>query len=296
MGIGWRTWLLMLTAITLAGCFQQAGDSLQSTGNTAVPIQGSNATIDTIESPTIPASPTALTLATAGPGTATLPPITIIVPPTDTPGVTGPSATPDAEAQTDTGAGFITPGSPLGPTIDTATETPASASEGPATPSGLITPTSLFGDSETVNLNPECTYTVERGDTVYRIAVANGTSVDAMRNANPDLVGENPVIQPGQVLNLPDCGGDAMDESADPIIESTPTNIAPIITPAGGVPPTTAAAGGQVYVVAAGDTLFSIAQRFGVSVNDIVAANDLLDPDRLSVGDELTIPQPAGNG
>ena len=289
MGIGWRRWLIMLTAITLAGCFQQAGDSLQSTGNTAVPIQR----IDITETlPEIAPSPTPLTVATAGPGTATLPPITIIVPPTDAPGVVAPTDTPDIESEaTDTEAGFITPGSPLGPSIDT--ETPAG--EVSTTPSGLITPTSLFADSENVNISSECTYTVERGDTVYRIAVANGTSVDAMRAANPDLVGENPVIQPGQVLNLPDCGEEAMAEPTSQIVESTSTNIPPIITPAGGDPPTIAPSG-QVYVVERGDTLFNIAQRFGLTVAEIVAANELLDPDRLNVGDELIIPQPVGNG
>jgi LysM repeat protein len=288
MGIGWRHCLFMLTAITLTGCFQQAGDSLQSTGNTAVPIQQ----IDV--SPTVAvASPTPLTLATAGPGTATLPPITIIVPPTDAPNAAEPTATPGAQgAATDTTSGFITPGSPLGPSIDT--ETPSG--EVTTTPSGLITPTSLFEDNESLTFSSECTYTVQRGDTVYRIAVANNTSVDAMRVANPDLVGENPVIQPGQVLNLPDCGEETGAGPIDDLIESTSTNIPPIITPAGGAPATVAPLGGQVYVVERGDTLFSIGQRFGVTVAEIVAANDLLDPDRLNVGDELIIPQPAGNG
>ena len=290
MGMDWRRWLFMLAAITLAGCFQQAGDSLQSTGNTSVPIQSNEAII---LSPTIPPSLTPLRLATAGPGTATLPPITIIVPPTDAPVQDDPTDAPGAQSEaTEPPSGFITPGSPLGPSV--ATEAPSG--QATTTPSGLITPTSLFEEDSNVSFSAECTYIVQRGDTVYRIAIANNTSVDAMRASNPDLVGENPVIQPGQTLNLPDCGEEAAGP-ADQMIESTSTNVPPIITPAGGAPPTIApTSSGQVYVVERGDTLFSIGQRFGVTVAQIVAANDLLDPDRLSVGDELIIPQPAGNG
>jgi LysM repeat protein len=44
------------------------------------------------------------------------------------------------------------------------------------------------------------------------------------------------------------------------------------------------------YVVQSGDTLSSIAARYDVSVEDIMAANGLSDPHALSVGQELIIP------
>lgn len=47
-----------------------------------------------------------------------------------------------------------------------------------------------------------------------------------------------------------------------------------------------------VYVVQPGDTLFSIAQRFGTTVESIVAANDIADPSLISVGQKLAIPTP----
>lgn len=40
------------------------------------------------------------------------------------------------------------------------------------------------------------------------------------------------------------------------------------------------------------DTLSAIAAQHGVTVDALVAANDLADPDRILVGDELTIPDP----
>jgi LysM repeat protein len=45
-----------------------------------------------------------------------------------------------------------------------------------------------------------------------------------------------------------------------------------------------------VYVVKEGDTLSSIAQAYGVTVQEIVEANGLANPDVLNVGQELVIP------
>ncbi len=48
-----------------------------------------------------------------------------------------------------------------------------------------------------------------------------------------------------------------------------------------------------VYVVQTGDTLIPIANKFGVSVADIIAANGSLDPASLQIGQRLTIPSGA---
>src|SRR5919201_3595484 len=50
------------------------------------------------------------------------------------------------------------------------------------------------------------------------------------------------------------------------------------------------------YTVKSGDTLSGIAALFGVSVDDIVRANNIADPNRLSEGQVLTIPvRPSGS-
>jgi murein DD-endopeptidase MepM/ murein hydrolase activator NlpD len=49
---------------------------------------------------------------------------------------------------------------------------------------------------------------------------------------------------------------------------------------------------GQVYIVQPGDTLSGIAARFGVSTEDLIAANGIADPDNLVVGTRLIIPGP----
>jgi len=48
--------------------------------------------------------------------------------------------------------------------------------------------------------------------------------------------------------------------------------------------------GGRVYVVQIGDTLFQIAQKYNTSVDVIVRANNIQDPNRIEVGDTLVIP------
>lgn len=58
-------------------------------------------------------------------------------------------------------------------------------------------------------------------------------------------------------------------------------------------PPSEGEDGTLLYTVQAGDTLFSIAQRFGVSLDDVIEANNIENPDVIYEGQTLTIP-PAG--
>ncbi|MGD2162720.1 MAG: LysM peptidoglycan-binding domain-containing protein [Anaerolineales bacterium] len=50
--------------------------------------------------------------------------------------------------------------------------------------------------------------------------------------------------------------------------------------------------GPLTYVVEPGDSLSSIAERFGIEVVQLMAANNITNPDELFVNDELTIPSP----
>ncbi len=52
----------------------------------------------------------------------------------------------------------------------------------------------------------------------------------------------------------------------------------------------TATEGPPVHVVQAGDTLGTISQFYGVSIDDIMVANEMADPNLISVGQELVIP------
>jgi len=266
-------WLLLLLVLT--GCFQQAGEAFQPADSTEAPLTLPELTNTPLDPNLTDAQPTATLpdlLVTATPGGID---ITVISPTR----VLGASATPVAspttgvEVPTANTQTFRTPISPLGPvTPDTpAPITPAGGTS--ATPSGLITPTALPGiGGETVS--GDCSYTIQRGETLFRIALANDTTVNDIVAANPGI---NPnLIQPGQVIQLPGCtpGG------APNVTVPTATSAA-VVNPPGG---------GTTYTVERGDTLFAIAQRFGVTVQAIVEANSLSNPNDLSVGQQLIIP------
>jgi murein DD-endopeptidase MepM/ murein hydrolase activator NlpD len=47
---------------------------------------------------------------------------------------------------------------------------------------------------------------------------------------------------------------------------------------------------GPVYIVQTGDTLYSISARFNISIDDLMTANNITDPNLLAVGQQLVIP------
>jgi len=104
------------------------------------------------------------------------------------------------------------------------------------------------------------TYTVQAGDTLYSIARQFNTTVDRLKALN-NLTSNNLSI--GQVLII--------SEEVD--VPTQPDNAI-------------------VYIVKAGDTLYGIANRYGVSVADIIELNDL-NTTVLSVGQQLLIPNQA---
>jgi len=57
-------------------------------------------------------------------------------------------------------------------------------------------------------------------------------------------------------------------------------------------PTTRPAATPQVYVIAAGDTISKVAKRFGLTVEELLAANKdtITNPDNLAIGDQIVIP------
>lgn len=82
---------------------------------------------------------------------------------------------------------------------------------------------------------------------------------------------------------------------AAPGSTAVPTTTAPGTTPPppAAVPTATRALpAGERYVVQSGDTLAEIAAQYGVTVDAIVQANRLDNPDLITPGQELIIPNP----
>lgn len=116
--------------------------------------------------------------------------------------------------------------------------------------------------------------TVASGDTLYQISRRTGASVNAIMQAN-GLASSS--IRVGQRLVIPG-GGTASRPSLAP----EPARVQPTIP--------SAPAGSDGYVVKSGDSLYGIARRNGVTVNNLVRANGITDASKLRVGQRLIIP------
>lgn len=67
-----------------------------------------------------------------------------------------------------------------------------------------------------------------------------------------------------------------------------------VLAPAAKTQTALAQASEPVYIIQAGDTLFSIAARFNVALDDLIAANPEIDPNNLAIGQEIVIPNLKG--
>ena len=101
------------------------------------------------------------------------------------------------------------------------------------------------------------TYIVKKGDSLYSIAKQYNTTIGAIKAVN-ELTGN--ILQPGQILKLPN------------FITFNPDPNSVI-----------------VYKINKGDSLYSIAQKYGVTVDDIINYNQLANT-LLSVNQQLLIP------
>lgn len=205
------------------------------------------------------------------------------------------------------GTPLLLPGATLVPRLET-TPIPAetrAVSEPGITPIVVRTP----GTTGT-------TYTVQRGDNLFRIAQRFNTDVDTIKKLN-GLTSD--FIYVGQVLRVPGTGavvvsgpntyvvqrGDTLaiiaqkyGVSIDALIKANnitdPNNILvgqTLTIPQGeAVPAATPTTAARTYTVQPGDTLAKIAVRFGVTIQDLIKANDLTSPDLIRVGQVLRIP------
>ena len=113
---------------------------------------------------------------------------------------------------------------------------------------------------------PSVTYVVKAGDNLYNIAKQYNTSVSAISSLN-NLTGNNLII--GQQLLIPISDNSDISNKSD----NTSSNI---------------------YIVQRGDSLYSIARKFGTSVSEITRLNNLVGVN-LSVGQSLVIPESSSN-
>lgn len=114
------------------------------------------------------------------------------------------------------------------------------------------------------------THIVQPGETLYRIAQQYGVSVDAIAAAN-NIVNRS-LLYSGQILVIPDANAAAVPPSQPP-----------------------AATNNGTYVVQRGDTLAKISRTYGVTLQALMAANGITNPNLISVGQTLVIPGAGAN-
>jgi LysM repeat protein len=150
------------------------------------------------------------------------------------------------------------------PTVDTNVPPPTMPSNTP--------PPVVVAPAPVTPVAPETAgteYVIKKGDTLAKIAKANGVSLKALEAANPNV--QPTKLKIGQKLVLPAGGAAATPETAT---ASTDTG------------------GGEIYVVKSGDTLTKIARGHGTTVKAIEAENNLTTT-KIKVGQKLKMPAAA---
>lgn len=126
-------------------------------------------------------------------------------------------------------------------------------------------------------------YFVRRGDTLTHIARRLGVDVDALASENG--ITDRNFIHVGQPLTIPGMA------PTRPV--SRPTSRPDVDAEAGGRPgaqPETSGSQNETYTIQSGDALARIARKFNVSTDDLARLNGIANPNRISVGQKLTIP------
>lgn len=126
-------------------------------------------------------------------------------------------------------------------------------------------------------------YVVKAGETMSTIAVANGISVDNIVKAN-GLKNPNRLAEK-QILLIPN-NSDAVDATLEAVLMRK----ARIVAAQEKVSPVKVTA----YVIAAGDSLWSVANSQNLEIDTLYGCNDLKNPDLLRPGVTLRIPDQDG--
>ena len=137
----------------------------------------------------------------------------------------------------------------------------------------------------------EVRHQVRKGESLSLIARRNGVTVSALAAANR-ITNVNPIVV-GPWRVIPAAGGPAaalVNTPTPPELVPVPVAVAPVLEV---VPGATPGAGELSYVLRRGDSLFTVARRFKVTVAVLAATNRIANPNRVLAGTRLVIPSPA---
>jgi LysM repeat protein/uncharacterized protein YvpB len=131
------------------------------------------------------------------------------------------------------------------------------------------------------------THVVQPGENLFRIGLSYGVSWRDLMAANRL---QSTTIRPGQVLIIPSGASvTGIPRAANTGGAATPSAPTATATPA------PAAASSSVYIVQRGDTLNFVAQRYHLSVAELMQANRLANPNLVYAGQALSLPSATGH-
>lgn len=114
-------------------------------------------------------------------------------------------------------------------------------------------------------------HTISRGENLTVVAREYGLRVNAIVDANPDLSPNR--LQPGQRIRIP-TGSAEESDAPDPATTRDP----------------------EEHRVESGESFWTIARKYGVSVNELMEANPRVTPRSLQPGQVLSVPESSGGG
>jgi murein DD-endopeptidase MepM/ murein hydrolase activator NlpD len=143
------------------------------------------------------------------------------------------------------------------------------------------------------------THTIRPGETLRSIANFYNVAIEDLIRLN-EIANPN-AIYVGQVLDLAAQAETVATEETVVVEAPTPVAPTPTVEPTqvvevAAVPESELAASDDTsaenlfHTVAYGETLFRIAQRYGLTVNELIRANNIADPTRIYAGERLVIP------
>lgn len=178
---------------------------------------------------------------------------------------------------------LIGPSKPLDALFATETPTPTITPSvtSTTTPTETATVTPTFTETVTPTYSAPYNYTVQEGDYLATIVEKEGLGPDGIAlilllnpyttdAANFSINPSTQVVYPGQIIQLPNPGMEL-----------------PTATP---IPPDLPKGTKLDYVIQAGDTLAGIASLYNSTIDEIIAENNLEDPNAIFVGQTLVIP------
>lgn len=144
------------------------------------------------------------------------------------------------------------------------------------------------------------TYIVVAGDTLFKIALEFDVSVDDIAEANGIINIDSLEVGQELIIPAPGAGGDTEPVEPGEPVESTEPQGAEQETgqesdgegaaASDTTQPTPVSASGGVHIVKPGDNLFRIGLQYGCSVDQLSTYNGITNPNRISVGMEIRIP------